>query len=109
MRRSVSVMLLLLATLGASLVAMLPAAAQAATAARPFGFICTPPAAVRHLTLPDGVVSAFTGCTYPDTSAGLAACDAMGVYEAQHGSLGYVCSLGDPDPGVYNLWVRTWV
>lgn len=55
-----------------------------------------------------GRFSVFTGDTYPDTSTGLAACDAQGHADEVHGLgyvVGYTCALGDPDAGVYNLWL----
>jgi predicted lipoprotein with Yx(FWY)xxD motif len=56
-------------------------------------------------------IAAFTGYTYPDTSAGLSACDTEGAYlfdNSDGNFVGSYCSLGDPDAGVYNLWVREW-
>jgi hypothetical protein len=52
--------------------------------------------------------SAFTGLTYPDTSAGLSACDTEGasLLTFPYGAVyGYNCELGNPDAGVYNLWL----
>jgi hypothetical protein len=119
MRRPVSAMAFGALSVCMASMALFPAAAHAATTRtatahiastiRPLGVVCTPPADSGNLATPDGIISAFTGCTYPDTAAGLAECDAMGEYEAQHGSLGYSCPLGNPDPGVYNLWVHTFV
>jgi hypothetical protein len=57
------------------------------------------------------VETSFTGLTYPDTSAGLSACDAQGAADITnapplYGNVtGYSCELGDPDAGVYNLWL----
>jgi predicted lipoprotein with Yx(FWY)xxD motif len=52
---------------------------------------------------PDGVTTwNFTHETYPDTSAGLAACNAQGA--KAYPDL-WACPLGDPDAGVYNLWI----
>jgi hypothetical protein len=57
------------------------------------------------------VETSFTGLTYPDTSAGLAACDAQGAADITNAPplygnvIGYSCELGDPDSGVYNLWL----
>jgi hypothetical protein len=52
-------------------------------------------------------VDVFTFNTYPETSAGLSACDTEGAYLKAHASYiaGYFCEAGDPDAGVYNLWV----
>jgi hypothetical protein len=50
----------------------------------------------------------FTGLTYPDTTAGLTACHAEGVYwhdSVPSQNLAYECLLNDPDSGVYNLWI----
>lgn len=48
----------------------------------------------------------FSGDTYPDTAAGLAACNAEGSYERAHGGVtSWTCLLGDPHAGRYNLWL----
>jgi hypothetical protein len=55
---------------------------------------------------PDGVITWFSGYTYPDTSAGNSACVAMGQYERAHSNVwNYSCVLGNPDAGVWNLWL----
>jgi hypothetical protein len=80
-------------------------------------FLC-PLAAQAHVT-PSGASSAtvdpiityFTGLTYPDTSAGLAACGSEGqelVYISDGEDIDYSCQLGNPDAGVYNLWITYW-
>jgi hypothetical protein len=51
----------------------------------------------------------FTFYTYPDTPAGLSACDTEGAYLEAHAQgryiAGYFCEVGNPEAGVYNLWV----
>ncbi len=47
----------------------------------------------------------FTGLTYPDTAAGLAACHARGVIYQQSGAGNPLCWLGSPDAGLYGLWI----
>jgi hypothetical protein len=57
------------------------------------------------------IITYFTGLTYPDTSAGLSACDEEGeelVYISDGEDVGYSCQLGNPDAGVYNLWISYW-
>jgi hypothetical protein len=71
----------------------------------------TPSAAVTAAPDTTIFIDAFTGYTYPDTSAGLSACDAEGTVLVGNSDgyfVGSYCSLGDPDAGVYNLWVREW-
>lgn len=71
----------------------------------------TPSAAVTAAPDTTLFLNAFTGYTYPDTSAGLSACDAEGSYLVDYSDgnfVNYYCTLGDPDAGVYNLWVREW-
>jgi hypothetical protein len=44
----------------------------------------------------------------PHVLACLAACDSEGkaLFDASDGDdLSYTCPLGNPDPGVYNLWI----
>jgi hypothetical protein len=71
----------------------------------------TPSAAVT--VMPEGSAASFlvyTGRTYPDTPAGKSACDAEGEYDVSHSNgedVAYICELGNPNAGVYNLWV--WV
>jgi len=64
-------------------------------------------AAVSHTAgaRPDGEVWWFSGDTYADTAAGLAACNAEGTYERGHGVSTYSCWLGNPDAGLYGLWL----
>jgi hypothetical protein len=108
MRRSFSAIALGTVSVGLASVFMLPATAHAVTTARPLAEVCNPPADNGHRMVPEGIISAFIGCTYPDTSAGLAACEAMGTYDVEHGGVaGYSCALSDPDAGVYNLWIHT--
>src|SRR5262249_20650631 len=48
----------------------------------------------------------FTGDTYPQTPAGLAACQAEGAYLIANGPYdapAYNCSPGNPNPTLYNL------
>jgi hypothetical protein len=84
----------------------LPVAAQAATSA-PAASI----SAGRQVASPaiePGSEWEFSGLTYPDTTAGLAACHAEGVYfheSVPSQNLAYECLLNDPDSGVYNLWI----
>lgn len=109
MRRSVLATALGTLSIGLASMVMLPAAAQATTTS---GSVCTPPTANVRQMKTQGEISGFTGCTYPDTSAGLAACQAMGVYEVQSSRgeiFSYSCPLGDPDVGVYNLWTHSFV
>jgi hypothetical protein len=50
----------------------------------------------------------FTGLTYPDTSTGLDECGAKGwlLEEGSDGEdVALSCRLGNPDAGVYNLWL----
>ncbi|HEY1920015.1 MAG TPA: hypothetical protein VGH27_30960 [Streptosporangiaceae bacterium] len=54
---------------------------------------------------PDGEIFWFSGDTYPDTAAGLAACNTEGTYERAHGVSTYSCWLGNPDAGLYGLWL----
>jgi hypothetical protein len=57
------------------------------------------------------IITYFTTLTYPDTSAGLLSCEEQGsalVAESDGEDLGYNCELGDPDAGVYNLWITYW-
>jgi hypothetical protein len=57
------------------------------------------------------IITYFTTLTYPDTSAGLLSCQEQGaglVAESDGEDLGYSCQLGDPDAGVYNLWISYW-
>src|ERR1700728_735155 len=59
----------------------------------------------------DPFIDLYTGLTYPDASAGLSACDAEGAYLVANGEgevPGYYCTVGNPDAGVYNLWVVEW-
>jgi hypothetical protein len=88
---------MVLPVLGASLALAFPISAHAATTHAPY-------TAAR----PDDEVVVFTGHTYPGTAAGLAACEAEGkVYEASGAGV-TDCWLGEPDAGLYGLYmVRT--
>jgi hypothetical protein len=92
----------ILSTLGATTALALPATAQAATSA---------PATHSASTVrPHGEIEFFSGFTYPDTAAGLAACIAKG--EAMYVSKGVgsiSCFLNNPDPGRYGLMVLVQV
>jgi hypothetical protein len=86
----------LLSAAGATMALALPATAQAATS--------TP--AVHSATVrPHGEIEFFTGFTFPDTAAGLAACEAKGNTERSEGEGSPTCILGDPDAGMYGLFV----
>jgi hypothetical protein len=55
-------------------------------------------------------ILAYYGLSYPDTAAGLAACNAEGksVVAGRSGVYaGYECILGNPNVDRYNLWV--WI
>jgi hypothetical protein len=59
----------------------------------------------------DPIITYFTGLTYPDTPAGLTACQEEGeelVYISDGEDINYSCQLGNPDAGVYNLWITYW-
>jgi hypothetical protein len=93
---------LISAALGSVLV--LPVAAQAAPSAPAAGISrMAVSAAVPNIP---PVVWEFYGTTYPDTSAGLAACNAEGSYLHQQNSrvITWSCELGNPNSGLYNLW-----
>lgn len=81
----------------------LPAAAQAATSA-PTAGIARVAASVGHSAavpdLPPGEWE-FTGLTYPDTSAGLAACEAEGL----HLIITYPTDISYNCLGAYQLWI----
>jgi len=50
----------------------------------------------------------FSGLTYPDTNAGLTACHQEGVLlhqGAPTADIAWQCQLGNPDAGVWNLWI----
>ena len=84
------------------------AAAGLVTASPAYAAQAHPPAASGHAAVsvrPDGEIFWFTGDTYPDTAAGLAACNAEGAYERAHGVATWSCWLGNPNAGVYNLWL----
>jgi hypothetical protein len=58
--------------------------------------------------IPIGSQWEFFGLTYPDTSAGLSACSAEGLYlheTVPTQNLGWECRLNSPDSGRYNLWI----
>jgi hypothetical protein len=69
----------------------------------------TPSASATALPATSIFIDAFTGYTYPDTAAGLSDCDTEGAYLVANSVdgdfVGYYCTVGDPDAGVYNLWV----
>lgn len=93
-----SALLIALATLT---VLVSPAAAQAAAPA-----VSAPTSHSNVVVKPDSTVLEFTGGTYPDTSAGLAACDKEGpILQAQEGANKWFCLLGNPDAGLYGLWL----
>jgi len=49
----------------------------------------------------------YTYYSYPETPAGLAACNAQGPTEvAKYGADFYSCSPGSPIAGEYGLWVK---
>jgi hypothetical protein len=88
---------------------VLSATAQAATSAPTAGIagMATPAGhhAVRPAVQP---VWLFFGSTYPDTSAGLAACNADGAALIADNSpewSRWQCRLNTPHAGSYNLWV----
>jgi hypothetical protein len=89
-----------------------PLTAQAITITPSLGGASAVSAAHGTVT-PDAPIieTSFTGLTYPDTSAGLSACDAQGAADITNAPplygnvIGYSCELGDPDAGVYNLWL----
>jgi hypothetical protein len=57
---------------------------------------------------PNDEVVVFTGHTYPDSAAGLAACEAEGKIYEESGAGVTDCWLGEPDAGLYGLFmVRT--
>jgi hypothetical protein len=75
--------------IGAGLMLVVPAAAQASPAT--------------HI----GETWFFSGYTFPDTSAGYSACAADGEFEVSLGGAAsnWSCELGNPNAGVYNLWI----
>jgi hypothetical protein len=83
----------------------LPAAAQAATSAPTTGIARATASVGHHAAVPDIPPNGqwqFTGLTYPDTSAGLAACEAEGEYlvTTYHTTdITYDCE------GAYQLWI----
>ena len=92
---------LLSVALGSALV--IPAAAQAAPAAPAQRVVQT-----AAPNIPPGAEWEFTGATYPDTSAGLLACNSEGkflVVTYPKTDISWFCRLGSPDSGVYNLWI----
>jgi len=92
---------MLLTTVGASMALALPVAAQAAAASPALHAT----QAVRSQIRPNGEIEWFTGDTYPDTAAGLAACTARGVQYESTGAGSWSCWLGNPDAGKYGLWI----
>jgi hypothetical protein len=105
MLRSIVFKWAILAAAGVAVLFFSPAVAQLAAGAG------TAQVSGVHLTAemtPPAFITYFTGLTYPDTSAGLTACDEEGgelVYISDGEDLGYNCQLGNPDAGVYNLWI----
>jgi hypothetical protein len=88
-----------IAAAGAAALFFSPALAQASTAS-------TAAPATEPI-----IITYFTTLTYPDTSAGLLSCEEQGaglVAESDGEDLNYNCELGDPDAGVYNLWIAYW-
>jgi hypothetical protein len=105
---------LLSVALGSTLT--IPAAAQAATAAPsslPQVSAVSQKPAVRRAAAPSvqpGEKWEFTGNTFQDNSAGLAACNTEGKADHQQApgvNLAYECALSSPISGVYNLWLLT--
>lgn len=87
--------------LGAALA--LPAAAQAATSAPTAGIARVAASVGHNAAVPDLPYGQweFTGLTYPDTSAGLAACEAEGLHDivTYRTDISYECL------GAYQLWI----
>jgi hypothetical protein len=95
---------------GAGIFLFSPMTAQAVTLG-PSATASALPTTAGHVTSVNPFIDVYTGLTYPDTSAGLSACDAEGAYLVAHGEgevPGYYCTLGNPNAGVYNLWVVEW-
>jgi hypothetical protein len=102
MGRFVAAGALISAALGLALA--LPVAAQAATSAPSAGIVRVAVSPGQHVVpdLGSGGEWQFTGLTYPDTSAGLAACEAEGRYlvTTYHNTdQSYQCE------GAYQLWI----
>jgi hypothetical protein len=70
-------------------------------------------APVTHSVIKSGtiLITYFTGDTYPETSAGLSSCQKEGeaLVAAGGPNFSYSCDPGDPDAGLYNLWISKWV
>jgi|HubBroStandDraft_4_1064222.scaffolds.fasta_scaffold833438_2 hypothetical protein len=98
MSRPATGALALFAAIAAGMIMASPATAAQAQTSAPGGHAA---ASVR----PDGEIWWFSGHTYADTAAGLAACNAEGTYERAHGVATYSCWLGNPDAGLYGLWL----
>jgi hypothetical protein len=81
----------MLSVLGAAALLAVPATAYASAAA---------PA---HKVT--GEIMWFTGYTYPETAAGLAACNAKGETYVSQGVGSYTCFADNPDAGQYGLFV----
>jgi hypothetical protein len=96
---------MLLSVIGASMALAAPVAAQAAAA--PAAAHASHNASMIRASMvrPNGEILWFTGDTYPDTSAGLAACTAKGVSIESTGGGSWSCWLGNPDAGLYGLWI----
>jgi hypothetical protein len=100
MSRSIALKSVILAAAGIAALFFSPVAAQAHTTASGITSNTQTP-----------IITYFTGLTYPDTSAGLTACDEEGqelVYISNGEDINYTCQLGNPDAGVYNLWITYW-
>jgi hypothetical protein len=92
---------LLSVALGSAFV--IPAAAQAAPSAPAAPIIRTVAP-----NIPPNAQWEFEGATYPNTSAGLLACNSEGklLFETYPKTdISWNCRLGSPDSGVYNLWI----
>lgn len=82
---------------------MIPTAAQATTSAPGARTVQT-----AAPNIPPNAQWEFEGATYPDTSAGLLACNTEGkdlVVTYPKTDISWNCRLGSPDSGVYNLWI----
>lgn len=99
------VRLVLLAALTAS------ALLQQAAASAPAGAAAHGAVLAGHHVLRDRYVNGwnYDYLTYPDTPAGLAACDAKGESLLKPPIINYACLLSDPVLNVYNLWVEAHV
>jgi hypothetical protein len=75
--------------------------------------VTSPNAPVTHSVIKSGtiLITYFTGDTYPETAAGLSSCQKEGkaIVAAGGPNFSYSCEPGDPDAGLYNLWISKWV